>query len=155
MSPINLRQPVSNPLKKNGLDPSDLKNFMVCSIYPCALIHSAVIWGAPGVNPQAYSFLSVYASLGPDNQTFWLYIIIVTRTTFICRIGFVHLQWRIWGGVTVVLCLWERKKHPTSLQLLKHFSLWLQIYWYMCDYFLQLQIPLSQVLSCFAPIIPS
>ncbi len=44
------------------------------------------------------------------------------------RIGFVHLQWRIREGVTVVLCLWEREK---NLQVC-NFCLWLQIYWYTC-----------------------
>ncbi len=67
---------------------------------------------------------------------------------FVIRgIGFVYLQWRIQEGVTVVLCLWEREK---NLQVC-NFCLWLQIYWYTCGYSLQLQILLSQTLSCFAP----
>jgi len=40
--------------------------------------------------------------------------------TLICRMWFVNLQ--IWEDV--VFCLWERDKK--SLQLLKHFSLWLK-----------------------------
>ncbi len=42
------------------------------------------------------------------------------------------------------------KKNSTSLQLLRHFSLW-NLLIHICDYFLELQIPLQQVLSCFAP----
>ncbi len=68
------------------------------------------------------------------------------------RIGFVHLQWRIREGVTVVLCLWEREKKSTSLQLLSVAS---NLLIHMCGYSLQLQIPLSQTLSCFAPKLPS
>lgn len=56
-----------------------------------------------------------------------------------CRIGFQHMQWRILKGVTVI-CVGGKTK---CLKFLKYFSLRLQIYWYTCDYVLQLQILLS------------
>ncbi len=65
---------------------------------------------------------------------------------------------RILNDVTVVLCLLERKSKKKHLELLKKktiFSVTLNLLpvIHMCDYSLQLQIPLSQVLS-FAIIIP-
>ncbi len=68
------------------------------------------------------------------------------------RIGFVHLQWRIREGVTVVFVFVGERKKSTSLQLLSVAS---NLLIHMCGYSLQLQIPLSQTLSCFAPKLPS
>ncbi len=65
---------------------------------------------------------------------------------------------RILNDVTVVLCLLERKSKKNICNSLKNktnFSVTLNLLpvIHMCDYSLQLQIPLSQVLS-FAIIIP-
>ncbi len=48
-----------------------------------------------------------------------------------------------------MLCLLEREKKSTSLRLFSNFLI------HMCVYSLQLQISLSQTLSCFAPKLPS
>ncbi len=47
------------------------------------------------------------------------------------RIEFVHLWLSILKGVAVVLCM-QHVCVCTSLQLLQHFSVWLQICWYTC-----------------------